>query len=286
MNPQSVTLFTPEGPRKGDGKTIFFVTRSMFQEIFSSRELIWRLFLRDFSAKYRQSVFGILWAVLLPVITVGMFVGMNRSGLLVIGDINIPYPLYALIGLTIWNIFSVGLVASTQSLVLAGPIIVKINFPKTALPIAASGQSIFELLVRLVLVVITYAYYGLFPDGAGAVIGIISMIPLYLLTIGTGFVFSLIAGVYRDIGNILHIFLMVLMLVSPVLYPLRGEGLLARLNVWNPFNYLINVPRDMIIHGSSSFWGEYALSALVSVVVFYLGLRFIYLAQTKIAERI
>ena len=72
----------------------------MFQELIRSRELIWRLFLRDFLAKYKQTVLGILWAIIMPLLMVGTFVFLNRAGVINIGKTEIPYPVFALLGLS------------------------------------------------------------------------------------------------------------------------------------------------------------------------------------------
>ena len=286
MNYNVEVTYTPKGPSLQGYRGIFVTTRLMWRELLSARELIWRLFLRDFKAKYRQSALGIIWAVLMPLITVGIFVGMSRSGLLTVHNVSVPYSLYALIGLTIWSLFAVGLTASTQSLVNAGSMVVKINFPKVALVLAASGQGLVELVIRFILIAVVFIYFGVVPNWTGMFIGLISLLPLYLITIGIGFVMSLVAGVVRDVINVLNVALMGFMLLTPILYPISGTSLLARINVWNPFNYLVNVPRDFILEGHSKFIDEFLLITVFSIAICYLGWKLFYLAQTKIAERI
>lgn len=279
-------VYTAEGPRFEGARGAFHNTRLMWRELASSRELVWRLFVRDFSAKYRQSALGVVWAVLMPVVIVGMFIGMRGSGVLNIGEVDVPYALYAVIGITVWNLFTVGLTACTGSLVQAGQMVIKINFPKSALVFAASGQGVVEFIIRAGLIALVFSYYGIAPSPGGVVVGLLMLLPMYLMTLGLGFVLSLGAGVARDIVNVLNIVLMAGMLVTPVLYPITGESLLARANYYNPFNYLVNVPRDFIIRGSTEHLMGFAASAAVSVLVFYLGWRLFYLAQIRIAERI
>jgi len=286
MSKRSKIIYTSEGPHIEDFGGSFRITRLMWNELRAAKGLVWRLFIRDFTAKYRQSLLGVLWALLTPLITVGMFVGMNRSGLLTIQDTGIPYPIYAIIGLTIWNLFTVGLVACSSSLVNAGAMVIKINFPKAALVLAASGQGIVELLIRLFLIMFAFLYYGRLPSFPGLFIGFICLIPVYLIMTGLGFILSLATGVLRDIPNILNLALTAFMLLTPILYPINGNNLLADANVWNPFNYLINVPRDFIVKGHTSFLVEFLCASIFSVVVFYLGWKLFYLAQTKIAERL
>lgn len=285
MDNQKV-IYTPEGKKVESDSGLFLISRQMVRELASARWLVWMLFRRDFSARYRQSALGVIWAILTPLITVGLFVGMSQSGLLMIQNVNIPYPLYAIIGLTIWNLFTVGLIACAGSLVNAGSMVVKINFPKVALVLAASWQGIVEFLIRLLLIAAAFMYYGVAPSSKGLILGLLCVIPLYLLMTGIGFFMSLATGVMRDIPNILNIVLSAFMLLTPILYPITGNSWLARANVWNPFNYLVNVPRDLILKGQTDMVNGFVWASIFSVIVFYLGWKLFYLAQTKIAERI
>ena len=118
--------------------------REMTQELVESRELTWRLFLRDFSARYRQSVLGYIWAIVPALVTTFVFTWLNRSHVLAIEGTKLPYPVFVLLGMTVWQLFSGGLTNATQSMVGASALITKINFPRETLVIAAFGQAIFE----------------------------------------------------------------------------------------------------------------------------------------------
>ncbi len=278
--------YSSKGPSIEGVSGAFLTTRLMWREIKGARGLVWRLFIREFSARYRQSVLGVLWALFMPLVMVGFFVGMNRSGILNIEEVEIPYPLYAIIGLTIWNVFAAGLTSTSQSLVGAGGMVSKINFPKAALILAATGQSIAELLIRIILITVVFIYFGVAPSPVGVVIGLACLLPIYLFMAGIGFIMALVAGVLRDIANILSIALMGFMLLTPVVYPIRGGGVLASVNLFNPLNYMVNVPRDFLVKGETELIAEFLAVSVLSLIVFYVGWRFFYLAQTKIAERI
>src|SRR5688572_1078774 len=90
--------------------------RAMASELWLYRELAWRFFLRDFTARYRQSLFGYAWAILPALVAVGTFAWLNRARLLPGGDTAEPYPLYVLLGVTVWQLFAQGLLGATQSL--------------------------------------------------------------------------------------------------------------------------------------------------------------------------
>ena len=77
----------------------------MLRDLFSSRELAWRLFIRDISAQYRQSVLGYLWVFIPPLVASLPFIYLNSQGIVKIGGTPIPYAAYAIIGTIIWQVF-------------------------------------------------------------------------------------------------------------------------------------------------------------------------------------
>lgn len=279
-------IYTPDGPIHEGDKKSFHIFRLMFKEAVESTGLTWRLFVRDFSVRYRQSLLGLAWAILMPLITVAVFVLMNRSGVLDIGDTGMPYPLYALIGISIWNLFSIGLTACTNALVNAGNMVLKINFPKVSLIFAAAGQGIVDFLIRIVLIGVAVVYYQIMPDPLGALMLFFAVIPLFLLMVGLGFVFALVASVIRDLVHALNIGLMGLMLLTPILYPLADETLMGKMNLLNPLYYLVCLPRNLIFGSTGNLLVGYVFSSILAVGVFFIGWRLYYLAQQKIVERI
>ena len=71
---------------------------AMWRDLKSSRELAWRLLVRNISAQYRQSIFGYLWAFLPPIATTATFLFLNAQGIMKVGETGIPYPAYVLVG--------------------------------------------------------------------------------------------------------------------------------------------------------------------------------------------
>ena len=81
------------------------LARSMAHDLWASRELAWRLFVRNISAQYRQSLLGYLWAFLPPIFTTLIFVFLNSQKILNIGETGIPYPAYVMMGTLLWQGF-------------------------------------------------------------------------------------------------------------------------------------------------------------------------------------
>lgn len=281
MTDEKIKVYTPNKYLKmGLG-----IWKEMFQELISSHELIWRLFLRDFNARYKQAILGVLWVLILPLVAVGIFVCLSKGGILNIGTIDVPYPVFALFGITIWTIFASGLSATSNSLVQAGSMIVKINFPRVSLVISSMGQVIVEFLVRIGLLILVFIIFKTVPYWETIFFPLV-LLPILLLTLGLGFILSLASGVLRDIPNIVVLATSFLMFVCPVFYPIPKEGFFANLSQWNPLAHLINASRDIVFKGYISNPGGFIWSTILAILVFLIGWRIFHIAQPKIAESI
>ncbi|MCP4149070.1 MAG: hypothetical protein GY757_15080, partial [bacterium] len=124
----------------------FAIFKEIYRELVRNRWLTLQLFKRDLLAVYKQSFIGLLWALIIPLISVSTFVILNRAGIFALGEIKVPYALFAILGLAFWQLFATGLIASANSLVKAGSMIVKINFSKKSLVLASMGQSLISCL--------------------------------------------------------------------------------------------------------------------------------------------
>ena len=261
------------------------VWREMARELIQSRELMWRLFLRDLSARYRQSVFGYVWAVMPAIVTVVTFTYLKGSGTLPIGETNMPYPAYVLLGMSVWQLFATGLTGTTQSLVRASAIITKINFARETLVLAAFGQSIFNFLIRIVLIAGVFAWFGIVPAWTVIFVPFV-LIPLALMTVGFGFILSIANGVFRDIGNSLTLVLTFAMFLTPVVYPPPTQWPKVLINYLNPASPFIIATRDLITRGTLSQPDGLLYASVASLLVFLVAWRIFHLAMPRIAERV
>ena len=257
----------------------------IISEIESNRWLTYQLFRRDFFAMYKQSFIGILWIVILPIVHVSIFVLLNDSGIFDFGDLTVPYPLYAICGMAFWQIFAMGLTACGSSLTSAGEIITRINFSKKSLVIAPMGKTVVSFSVQLVLVGVLFAIYRIMPN-FGVLLVPIVVVPIILLTIGCGFIMSILNAIIRDTGNLLTLGITFLMYLTPVLYAKPQTGILANATKFNPMYYFVSAGRDLMISGNITELQGFLYSVLFSVVVFICALMIFHLTETRIAERI
>ena len=277
-----VKIYEPDKSiKKGYGS----VFKEIIDEIADNRWLTYQLFIRDFTALYKQSFMGFVWIFLIPLFSVSTFMILNRSGVFHIGDVGVPYALYAVLGLAFWQFFSSGLIAATSCLVEAGPMIKIINFSKKSLVFAATGRAMVSFFIQFYLVTVLLVWFRFLPH-AEAFWAPFLILPLVLLTWGLGFALSLLNSVMRDIGNALSMLMTFFMFLTPVLYPKPESGLLRTISEKNPIYYLIDGPRDLILYGRIEEVHGFLYSCLFSVVVFIACLVIFHMTETRITERI
>jgi lipopolysaccharide transport system permease protein len=278
----TITTYEPDNSLKKGYLSIFI---EIFNELKKNRWLTYQLFKRDFLAAYKQSLMGIFWALILPLISICTFIILNRSGIFSIGDIKAPYPIYAILGMAFWQLFSTGLIASSNSLVAAGTMITKINFSKKSLVIASMGRPFVSFLIQFALVALLFVYYGIMPSIAIFLIPIV-IVPTLLLTLGLGFILSLVNGVVRDIGNIIGMLLTFLMFLTPVLYAKPTIGILADATKYNPLYYLVSAPRELALTGKISELSGFFITSIITIIILIICLVIFHLTETRVAERI
>lgn len=260
--------YTPHGVRH-NGKAGW---RVMLHELRESRRLIWLLMLRDISVRYRQSILGYLWAVVPPIVTVGVFAFLHASRVLPIGGTRIAYVAYALWGISVWQLFAGCLSNCTTSLVSSGSLVTKVNFPRETLVIAALGQPVFDFLVRLLPVLCVFVWCGVVPSW-GIVFVPLALLPVILMALGLGFVLSITNLVIRDTGNALGMVLMVGMFLTPVLYPPPVRWPFFLVNILNPLSPLVTANQDLIAMGSLTRPEMFAAACVLSVALTLGGWR-------------
>jgi lipopolysaccharide transport system permease protein len=276
------STYEPDNSLKKGYQSLFGEALS---ELHTNRWLIYQLFKKDFLALYKQSFMGFAWAIVVPLLSVGTFIALNGSGVWNIGAISVPYPLYAILGMAFWQLFSTGIVANSNSLVSAGAMIAKINFSKKSLVVASTGQSLLSFIIQLCLAFTLLLWYHIVPSIAILLFPLL-MVPIVLFTLGLGFLLALLNGFMRDIGNLIAVLVTFLMLLTPVLYAKPTTGILATLSTYNILYYLVTVPRDLVLFGTTQNLNAFVLSSVIAAVVFAACLGIFHLTEARIAERI
>lgn len=245
--------------------------------------LAWRLFCRDLTARYRHTVLGFVWAVITPLFMVGLLLVLDRSGVLTTtASSDMPPAAFAIAGVTIWGFFSTGVSAAAESLRAAGAALLRSNFPRGALVLAAIGGALFEFLVRLPVLVAIWAASGRLSS-AGFLLGLISLLPLVVLTGAVGTIAAVVSVRVRDLTHMIPILLTLLLLASPVLYDFPPSSPLGRLNVLNPLGHFLTTARGLFA-GHVQFTIGYWLSAAVATLLAVMAARLFRVSQKRLLE--
>ena len=266
-------------------KGILVIFLSMFRDLFNCRELIYRLFWRNFISRYKQSLLSWGWIFLMPFVTMLTFLALNVSGVLKIGEVKAPYPIYGLISVSVWNLFSNGLPTITTSLTSAQDIIGKVNFPKESLIFSSIFQVIIDFLIRMILIFFVFCLYLRWPS-VYVIIFPILLIPLLLLVTGLGFLTSILQVIFKDTQHFINLLLSLFLFLMPIMYSMPTKGLLYHVNKYNAIYFLISVPRDLMIFGKTTDLTTFVYSSLLAFFIFIFGWFVFYLSQSKLAERL
>lgn len=255
-------------------------------EIWATREVIWRLFVRDFTQQFRQKLLGYLWMVIGPMVNAAGFVFLYVAGILKPGDMVIPYPVFVLFGTYLWGMMTGVLTVVSGSLHAQGELITRTNIPKIALALTGMGNFAFALVTNLVVLLGIMIYIG-FPPSWLILLFPLLMVPLMALGIGLGLIFAVIGVMARDMTTLATAAFNLLMLVTPVVYVGKVDSpALQRMMEYNPLTYLIDVPRTLVMTGVLPHPLAYAAASALAVVMLVLGVYAFYLIQDKVAERL
>lgn len=275
-----VTIYTPatHGAENNPGWL------SLFRRTYAHRELLGRLMYRDFTTRYRQSLLGYFWAILLPIVAVAIFAFIAKYRVLPMGQVNMPYIVFGVWSFTVWQLFSSSLTVCTSSLSAAGAMISKINFSKDILVIASLVQPILDFLVRMVFLAGLFWYFEFIPFVESIWIPLL-LLPLVLMALGIGFILSILNLLARDISNLVGMFAIFGMFFAPVLYPPPVTWPFMLVNILNPVSPILIATQDLLSTGELSHPWILAGSLVFSFVVLLVGWRLFHVLIPRVIER-
>ncbi len=215
------------------------------RNLWSYRELLYFLIWRDVKVRYKQTVLGVAWAILQPLVLIliftvifGRVAGLPSDG--------IPYALFAYAGVVTWTFFSSAVAKSANSLVGSAHLITKVYFPRMMIPAAAVCAAVVDLVLAFVVLVPLMVYYGVMPKWQ--IVAIFPVIGLLiLLAFGVGMWMSALNVKYRDVGFVIPFVIQIWMFLSPVIYPSSALPPKFRMiMMFNPVSGIIEASRSAL----------------------------------------
>lgn len=259
--------------------------REMGRDLLASRELAWRLFVRDISAQYRQSLFGILWAFVPPIVTaIGLVVARN-VGAVNIPNTDIPYPAYVMFSMTLWQTFVEALNGPIAAVGSAKPLLAKINFPKEAIILAKLGEVFFNFGIKLFLIIGLFIWFKV-PVGWTVFLAPVALIHLIMFGTFIGLLLAPVSALYGDVSKALPLILTPWLLITPVIFPPPKSGLFATIVNLNPVTPLLVTIRELAMGVSLSDPTGFWVASIIGFVGLLLAWVFYRLTIPFIVERI
>jgi len=233
------------------------------RELWSYRELLYFLTWRDIKVRYKQTVLGVAWAVLQPVISMvvltlffGRLAHMPSDG--------IPYPIFAYAGLLPWTFVSNAVSGAGDSLVGSAALVTKVYFPRLVIPSAAVCAALVDFAIASVILFAMMIWYGVSFHWQMLMLAPLAAIAA-LLAAAVGMWMSALNVKYRDVRYALPFLIQVWMFATPIIYPAsivpeRWRWLLA----FNPLTGVIEGFRSSLF-GRTFHWVELGAAMTITL---------------------
>jgi lipopolysaccharide transport system permease protein len=187
-------------------------------ELWTYRELLYFLIWRDVKVRYKQTVIGIGWAILQPLLTMVIFTMIFGNFAKIPSD-GLPYPVFAFTALLPWNLFAGALNRCTLSLVGSANLITKVYFPRLIVPVSAIISGIIDFAIAFVFLLGLMLWFHIVPTWGAIALPIFLLLTL-ITALAVGLWLSALDVRYRDVGHAIPFLIQIWMFLSPVAYPL------------------------------------------------------------------
>jgi lipopolysaccharide transport system permease protein len=259
------------------------VSQGTIRELWAYRELVYFLAWRDVKVRYKQTVLGVLWAVLQPLFTMVVFTVLFGQ-LAKIPTDGMPGPVFYFSALVPWIYFSSTVSNAGMSLVANSTLLTKIYFPRIILPAAAAASNLMDFLISSVFLLGFVLYYGM-PLGWSLLLWPVLVVLVTLLSFSLGTIFAALNVKYRDIKYALPFFIQLLMFATPIIYPAsmipeRFRWILAL----NPLSGIVEAFRYSVAPVRGPDWNLVGLSVAASVVLFAAGVVYFRSTEKAMAD--
>lgn len=269
-------------PKKAPG-TGGGVESGMIRELWTYRELTYFLAWRDVKVRYKQTVLGVLWAVIQPFFTMVVFV-LLFGQLAKIPTDGIPGPIFYFSALVPWTYFSGTMSSAGMSLVANSGLLSKIYFPRIILPASVALSNLVDFFIGSVLFIGFMFYYDV-PLGWNLLLWPALVVLMVLLSLSLGLFLAALNVKYRDIRYAIPFAIQLLLFGTPIIYPAsmipeKFQWLL----VLNPLSGLIEAFRYSLVPSRAIDWSLLWFSIGFTVALFVVGVAYFKRAEKAFAD--
>ena len=241
------------------------------RHLWEAREVLLRFGIRDITLRYRQTALGVVWVILQPLLTAGVFT-------LVFGKVaklptgGVPYFIFSFAGMLAWNAFQGVVARGAPALVSNAALVSKVFFPRVLVPLSVGYSVLVDFGVSLAFLGVLLGIYHIRP-GWAVILTPIWLVLIMLLASGLGVVCSALMVKYRDVQFVVPFLLQFLLYASPIAYSLSAVPARYRFiyNI-NPLTWLLQEFRWSLLAQSAPPGWQIGASFLVCTVVFLCGM--------------
>jgi lipopolysaccharide transport system permease protein len=256
-------------------------------ELLAHWELLYFLTKRELQVRYKQSFFGIGWAILQPLafafvfaLFFGKFFHSSANG--------VPYAVFAVVGIVPWLFTANAIQNSAGSLVQDSDLISKVYFPRLSLPISKALSLVIDLAIALAVVLVVVLLYGV------AIKTTVYLVPAFLAlgvvtAFGVGTLFSAMNVKYRDVSVLTPMLVQILFFTTPVIYPGTGPDAFIKGDwqyLWaiNPMVSVLDGVRWALVGTPAPHLGAVAISVASCLVLLVIALSYFQRAEQWFAD--
>lgn len=252
------------------------------KELWSYRELLSVLLRRDIKVRYQQSVFGVAWVLIRPLLSMAIFTLVFGIFARIPSD-GYPYALFVFAGLVPWIYFSTSVLSAGNSLVDSAGLIGKVYFPRLIIPAAPVAGGLLDLCVSMAFLLLLMPFFGM-PWTANLLALPLLVLGISLAALGVGTFISALNVAYRDFGGIAGYALQVWMYATPIVYP---ESLVPErwrfLLLLNPMAPLVEGFRSAFL-GKAFDFRSIGVSLAISAALFLAGVAYFGKVERRFAD--
>lgn len=264
---------------------VFSTMKAVCRDFPVAHSLGFRFAERNIRARYRQSILGVLWALLPPLATAAIWIILNQSNIVTINHAGGNYPLFVITGTMLWSVFSTAVTTPVQTIQANTSILVKINFPREALMITAFYEILFSTGIALVIIAAEIIYFQV-PITGHTFLFFPAMIVLIIMGMCFGLLILPVAVLYKDIQFALPTLLQFAMYLTPVVYATPVFSGAAKILALNPVSPVLTSAREWLLGLDANVnWGLIGILAVISIFVLVIGIVIQRIALELLIER-
>jgi lipopolysaccharide transport system permease protein len=242
-----------------------------WRELWQYRELLYFLVWRDLIVRYKQSILGVGWVLIQPLLTMAIFTIFFNRLLGVTSGSSLPYPIVTYAALLPWTYFSYSITRSSTSLVTNSQLVSKIYFPRLLIPVSLVLPGLVDFGISFILFLIMMVIYGIIPS-TEIIFMPIALILAIITALGVGIWLSALHVRYRDVQYLVPFLVQIWMYATPIIYPLSAIPVEWR---WvyslNPMVGVVQYFRRILL-GDPSFGGINWISVIIACLILVSGL--------------